>query len=109
MKKLVLITGIILMVCLFTSVYASPAATVETGAGISEEEKTEEKGNENEVFVLKSENNRIVVYRFGDETPYMTTDTFVSTLPKGDIMLLEKGIEVKGEENLRKSLEDFCS
>lgn len=105
MKKLVLITGIILMVCLFTSVYASPAATVETGAGISEEEKE----NENEVFVLKSENNRIVVYRFGEEKPYMTTDTLVSTLPKGDIMLLEKGIEVKGEENLRKSLEDFCS
>ena len=25
----------------------------------------------------------------------MTTDTLVSTLPKGDIMLLEKGLEVK--------------
>ncbi|MGN1432819.1 MAG: hypothetical protein ACI4XI_03860 [Ruminococcus sp.] len=105
MKKLILITGIILMVCLFTSVYASPAATVETGTGISEEEK----GNKNEVFVLKSENNRIVVYRYGENTPYMTTDTLVSTLPKGDIMLLEKGIEVKGEENLKKSLEDYCS
>lgn len=105
MKKLVLITGIILMVCLFTSVYAAPAATVGTNATVTEENK----GRENEVFVLKSENNHIVVYKFGENTPYMTTDTLVNTLPKGDIMLLEKGIEVKGEDNLRKSLEDFCS
>ena len=105
MKKLVLITGIILMVCLFISVYAAPAATVGTQVSVTDENK----GNENEVFVLKSENNYIVVYKFGENTPYMTTDTLVSTLPKGDIMLLEKGIEVKGEENLKKSLEDFCS
>ena len=105
MKKLVLITGIILMVCLFTSVYATPAATVGTQVSVTDENK----GNENEVFVLKSENNYIVVYKFGENTPYMTTDTLVSTLPKGDIMLLEKGIEVKGEENLKKSLEDYCS
>lgn len=105
MKKLVLITGIILMVCLFTSVYAAPAATVGTQVSVTDENKD----NENEVFVLKSENNYIVVYKFGENTPCMTTDTLVSTLPKGDIMLLEKGIEVKGEENLKKSLEDFCS
>ena len=105
MKKLVLITGIILMVCLFTSVYAAPAATVGTQVSVTDGNK----GNENEVFVLKSENNYIVVYKFGENTPYMTTDTLVSTLPKGDIMLLEKGIEVKGEDNLKKSLEDYCS
>lgn len=105
MKKLVLITGIILMVCLFTSVYAAPAATVGTQVSVTDENKD----SENEVFVLKSENNYIVVYKFGENTPYMTTDTLVSTLPKGDIMLLEKGIEVRGEENLKKSLEDFCS
>ena len=85
--------------------YAAPAATVGTQVSVTDENK----GNENEVFVLKSENNYIVVYKFGENTPYMTTDTLVSTLPKGDIMLLEKGIEVKGEENLKKSLEDFCS
>lgn len=105
MKKLVLFTGIILMMCLFVSVYAAPAATVGTQVSVTDENKD----NENEVFVLKSENNHIVVYKFGENTPYMTTDTLVSTLPKGDIMLLEKGIEVKGEENLKKSLEDFCS
>ena len=105
MKKLVLITGIILMVCLFTSVYATPAATVGTDATATDVNKV----SENEVFVLKSENNHIVVYKFGENTPCMTTDTLVSTLPKGDIMLLEKGIEVKGEENLKKSLEDYCS
>lgn len=105
MKKLVLITGIILMVCLFTSVYASPAVTAGTNTAATEENK----GSVNEVFMLKSENNRIVVYKFGEDTPYIITDTLVSTLPKGDIMLIEKGIEIKGEENLKKSLEDYCS
>ena len=105
MKKLVLITGIILMTCLFTSVYASPAATSETNYNTN----TENESKINDNFIIKSENNRIVVYRLGENTPFMTTDTLVSTLPKGDIMLLEKGIKTQGEENLKKLLEDYCS
>lgn len=105
MKKLVLITGIILLACLFTGVYASPDATVKTENAISGDVNAET----GQAFVIKSENNHIVVYKKGENSPFMTTDTTVSSLPKGDIMLLEKGIEVSGEENLKRSLEDFCS
>lgn len=105
MKKLVSITGIILMLCLFTGVAFSP----ETSAQTESVQATVSNNEQNTVFVLKAENNRITVYKKGENTPYMTTDTPVDSLPKGDIMLLEVGIEIKGEKNLKKSLEDYCS
>lgn len=105
MKKLICITGIILMVCLFTGAYFAPADTTQAQTLNYSDTKSVQK----DLFVLKAENNRIVVYKNGGDLPYLTTDTLVNTLPKGDIMLLEKGIEIKGEENLRKSLEDYCS
>ncbi|MEE0913705.1 MAG: hypothetical protein U0L76_03860 [Ruminococcus sp.] len=105
MKKLVAITGIILMLCLFTGVAFSPETSVQT----TNAQTAKNVHNENDVFLLKAENNRIVVYKKGETTPYMTTDTPVDSLPKGDIMLLELGIEIEGEKNLKKSLEDYCS
>ncbi len=104
MKKLVLITGIILMLCLFTSVYASVPENINTSTNTQTLDKTE-----TDVFVMKSENNRIVVYKKGESAPFIKTDTLVSSLPRGDIPLLEKGIEINGEKNLQKALEDFCS
>ncbi len=105
MKKLVLITGIILMACLFTSVYAAPSASVKASVTANTEDKSETV----DIYIMKAENNRIVVYKKGEQVPYIETETLVSSLPKGDIMLLEKGIEIEGEKNLQKSLEDFCS
>ncbi len=105
MKKLVLITGIILMACLFTSVYAAPSASVKASVTTNTEDKSETV----DIYIMKAENNRIVVYKKGEQVPYIETETLVSSLPKGDIMLLEKGIEIEGEKNLQKSLEDFCS
>ena len=105
MKKLVAITGIILMACLFTGAVFGP----ETGAQTKKVQSAQTVYEQNDTFVLKAKNNRIVVYRKGESTPYMTTDTPVYGLPKGDIMLLEEGIEIEGEKNLKKSLEDYCS
>lgn len=104
MLKLVLITGVILMSCLFTQVYFAPSATAHTDSATQLQTV-----GEDEIFVLRAENNRIVVYRNDEKTPFLTTDTIVSTLPKGDVLRLEKGITVKGKENLHKSLEDYCS
>lgn len=104
MKKLVLITGIILMTCLFTSVYAFEPENINTSTNTETLDQAE-----NDVYVMKSRNNRIVVYKKGETAPFIETETLVSSLPKGDILMLEKGIEIKGEKNLQKSLEDFCS
>ena len=87
------------MSCLFTQVYFVPSVTAHTDSAAQIQAV-----GENEIFVLRAENNRIVVYRNDEKTPFLTTETIVSTLPKGDILLLEKGITVKGKENLHKSL-----
>lgn len=106
MKRLVGITGIILMLCLFVGMGASPSATVM-------EQTTATQGYDNtdqdEVFILKEENNKIVVYKKGENTPFLVTETFADSLPKGDLMSLKNGIEIVGRKNLKKSLEDYCS
>ena len=98
MKRLVCITGIILISCLFTGMLFAPSSSAEIQNTV-----------ESSTVVLKSENNRIVVYKKGENSPYITTDTLTDSLPKGDVMRLKEGIEVKGKAQLRKSLEDYCS
>lgn len=112
MKRLVLITGVILMGCLFTGAFFSPESEINTQNTIASENTTIEKKNEqhiNEEYILKSENNRLVVYKKGENTPYKVTDTVTDRLPHSDILRLEKGITVTGTVNLRKALEDYCS
>ena len=104
MKKLICITGIILIGCVCISTIYAPSTMAETYT-----EQTQHNTALNDVFIIKSENNRIVVYKKGESTPYITTDTLTSGLPKGDILQLQEGIEVKGEAKLKKSLEDYCS
>lgn len=106
MKRLVCITGIILISCLFTGMLFAPSSSAEIQNTV---ESSTVSGVQDEIFVLKSENNRIVVYKKGENSPYITTDTLTDSLPKGDVMRLKEGIEVKGKAQLRKSLEDYCS
>lgn len=93
------------MACMFTgAVFGSEASTKAKNV-----QSIQNVYEQNDVFILKTNNNKIVVYKKGESSPYMTTDTLVCNLPKGDIMLLEKGIEIVGGKNLKKSLEDYCS
>lgn len=105
MKKLICITGVILIGCVCISTLFTPSTMAETQTQNTVQQST----MQTEVFVIKSENNRIVVYRRGESSPYITTDTLTSSLPKVDIMELEKGIEIEGTAKLKKSLEDYCS
>ncbi len=105
MKRLVGITGIILMVCLFTGMMFAP----ENPQSANNTQVVKNVSVQEEVFIMKAENNRLVVYRKGETAPYMITDTFVGSLPKGDILILEHGIEIEGEKSLKKYLEDYCS
>ena len=105
MKRLVCITGIILIACVCMMTFFAP----QTSAEVQENTKNQEDLISEQVYVIKSENNRIVVYKKGEILPFLTTDTLTSSLPKSDIMNLNKGIEVKGEINLKKLLEDYCS
>lgn len=112
MKKLIAVTAVILFGCLFIGSF-SATQDVQNGTEqnimYNEKETADQADEVYQVFIIKAENGRLAVYKKGDTKPYMQTDTFVKALPKGDILRLEKGIEVTGEENLKRYLEDYCS
>ncbi|MED9970846.1 MAG: hypothetical protein UFA98_12720 [Ruminococcus sp.] len=101
MKKAICIavTGVILIASVCVSAFASSQSDGRAAAA-------ETKVNR---YIIKSESGRLVVYKSGDDTPFMSTETFSGHLPKSDAERLKQGIEVEGEQSLRKSLEDYCS
>lgn len=102
MKKLVGITGIILICCVCIGAIYTPSQAVDT-------EVQTVATQFDEIFILKAENNKLVVYRKDEKEPFIVTDTYINSLPKGDILRLNEGIEISGEKNLQKSLQDYCS
>ena len=101
MKKIICIavTGVILITCVCVNAVATAQSAPAQAA-------VEEQPNK---YVIKSEGGRLVVYRFGQDKPFLSTETFAANLPKSDADRLRQGVEVEGERALRKTLEDYCS
>lgn len=109
MKKIVGLTGVILIACMMITSLFAPVNSAENTSATNNSSVSQSSGNESFDYIMKAENGYIVVYKKGENEPYLTTDCRVSNLPKGDALYLEKGIEIKGKENLMKALEDYCS
>lgn len=112
MKKLIAITAVILFGCLFVSSFSATQQTenmTEQTIIYNEKQASDKNEEDKQVYIIKAENGELVVYKKGVMDPFMNTGTLVKGLPKGDILRLEKGIEVIGKENLKKYLEDYCS
>ena len=104
MKKLILIFGTFLIICVIISHIAQEKTynivhNNEAHSGASE--------GVSQVYTIKSENGRIVVYR-GEELLYKT-QTATSTLPKINQNELLYGIVAESEEEVRAILESLCS
>ena len=106
MKRIILIsvTGAILIGCVIVSSAAQQRAAGNLTVSLSEQLPDNSKR-----FVMSADKGRVVVYRAGESEPFMTTDTFIYSLPKSDKQKLEQGIIIEGEAALRKTLEDYCS
>lgn len=98
MKKLLLITGAILIAYVILTAVMTPA--VATPAAVSAE-KTESG------YLIAESEGRIAVYRDGGLV--LRTDTKLSDLPKSDAARLREGIEVNSMKELKRLLEDYCS
>ncbi len=107
MKKLILIavTGAILISCVLISAVLGGSAVESSPGRQLEASESEDKT----VFTLSAQNGRLVVYKEGEDEPFLVTDTYVSSLPKSDRINLENGVEVKGERELKRAIEDYCS
>lgn len=109
MKKLVAITGAILICCTVISAAASTKYQ-NSEASCTIYNETENTSNfDNENYILKSVNGNLVVYLADGVTVYLDTEKNVSSLPHGDKLRLEQGIEVHSTEKLKKLLEDYVS
>lgn len=110
MKRLVIITGIIVYILFAISAFiaiASEEETVEAQVVTATEWETAPVATE-ESYIVRTEKGFIVVAD-NNKKVLWKTDTLVSMLPKEDIKRLKKGITARNRDELRSILEDFCS
>lgn len=112
MKKLILITGIVLYSLFAVAMLADSDKRNELVNELVKETYSVERITESdikELYVLKAYDGRIAVADGATGEIIKKTDTLVSILPKKDRNMLKKGIKVNSDEELRLLLEDFCS
>ncbi|MBQ3416383.1 MAG: hypothetical protein IJH32_00920 [Ruminococcus sp.] len=104
MKRLLLITGVLLITYVVMMSALSPSARsyeeIPASAAVTQMD-------EGDVYTVLDENGRVAVLLNGIE--YLRTDTVVSSLPKADQTKLKQGITVTDKAALKKLLEDYCS
>ena len=102
MKKLIVITLIIVTIYFALNIILSPQADAPVAASASADATQTEEG-----FRLGVEDDRVAVFR--DGILYLKTETLLSSLPKSDRVKLEEGIVVDSLEELKTLLQDYCS
>ncbi len=102
MKKMILITGTILIACVIIGSLAAQPAAQTTRAEAASQISTVG-------YVVKESEGRVAVFIQGEEQPLMITETYLNTLPKTDAEKLKKGVFATDKKQLRKLLEDYCS
>ena len=124
MKKLVGITGCFLMLCniimyvILPSMPQSAAVPAEEISEVSEydtstpdDEEIEDSDTEDmaEMYILRSYNGLLAVFKGDSDVPYIETDVRIADLPYADMELLNTGIAVESYSELNRLLEDYCS
>ena len=102
MKKLIIITGVILAAYLTLTAVITPREELPSAAAIQSGETEAESG-----FRIGVSQGRVAVFRDGEL--FLRTETLLSSLPKSDRARLEKGVHVDSLKELKELLEDYCS
>ena len=102
MKKLIMITGAVLLVYLIVVTAAAQPTEYSSPQVTSAQANGAESG-----YRLGVSDGRIAVFRDGEL--YMITDTQISSLPKADQKRLEEGIYINSDRELKELLQDYCS
>lgn len=108
MKKIFLICSAIILSCFIISNVILPVTSSGNDkAPVTNPSVSSQK--DDYMYLITSLDGKIVVYKQGVSNPYLKTDTVVKYLPQQDREDIEKGVYIKGEINLKKALEDYCS
>lgn len=108
MKKMILITAVLVIICSALSVSFFALSAMKEPCEETEVLK-EETPAEKKIYIVKSYKGLVAVFEQGYDLPVRITETPVDTLPELDIMRLSQGISAEGKEELEKILRDFCS
>ncbi|MDR0738959.1 MAG: hypothetical protein LBF33_02260 [Oscillospiraceae bacterium] len=128
MKKILVFSVCLAVLCTATSIGTFLFASYKTNMMRNEEysqpknpnnsqndECIEETPNEQEppvqsiTYLIKAYKGKIAVFEFGDTEPFKVMDCQISILPKTDQKALEIGVQVEGEAELTRLLQDYCS
>jgi hypothetical protein len=102
MKKLIAITGVILISCVCAGSLWAPSAASTQPQTTCMQEKTEPDG-----YKIADSGGHVAV--FYADAPLLTTDTLTDSLPHADAKRVREGIPAKTRKEIEKLLEDFCS
>ena len=91
--------ALIFAVILLTSILSSPH---RQSTEIPDSQQTELAK-----YIMKTYNDIIGVYRFGEDEPFKLLNVTVEKLPKNDISALNSGIEIFTDDELFSLTEDF--
>lgn len=103
MKKLVAVTGMILISCVCLGSLYTQTGAARPHTAVSAEQTTAEG------YYVRDFNGNIAVFVSGSDKPFKVTSTRTSTLPKPDIIKLKNGIYAQNKQELERILEDYCS
>ena len=106
MKRLFYITSIIVLSCVVASGFIIPITT-ETNAESNKEISSQQF--QNTEYIIKSQGDRIVVFKGNMDKPFLETTTAVSSLPTDIQAKINRGISYPTEADMRKALNEFCS
>ncbi len=112
MKKLLAITGCILISCIIISYYAggtSPEAMENKGFLFSDTPSVQNTQPTNDGYIVSVFAGRVALYRKSDEKVLFTTDTLVRDLPIEDQKILQQGIEVATRKEADDLLKEYSS
>lgn len=102
MKKLIIITGVILIVYLVGMTMVAQPASAPSAKTSSSGETAAYSG-----YLIGISEERVTVFK--DGKPYIRTDTQISDLPKSDQARLEEGVRIDSLKELKEKLQDYCS
>ena len=118
MKKLLMITGTLLLLCIIitsqtnnTAISADPLITedISQEASFDTSHKDMTENSSENFYVLKEYNNYVAVFHNNDECPLYVSNTLVKVLPQADRELLKHGIYADNKKALARLIEDYCS
>ena len=109
MKRLVLITGLIIYtlfgISAFIALASESSSNTRQITSSAETVTSDEKG----LYTVTEKDGVIVVIYNEKNEIIKITDTSVAILPLQDQLALQRGIQVFNDKQLNRILEDFCS